>query len=215
MNNLRTNNFGISGLRNYSINEMNLLLLISFSCKCTGTPIATLTFDELDQHAKIKDFSRFNSSYFEKLIQMTWIDETTSSIYCYPLINKIEVNLEKKKVNFFISLLLLNDIIEISDHFSSCDVDFFLALKSGYAKIAYILTKKMDGSKNYTISMQEFKKLLSIPIKYKMSDIDKKVFSQISDQLSLYYPSFQIEKINEKNRNAVGSLKFKFRRDVA
>lgn len=215
MNNLRTNNFGISGLRNYGVHEMNLLLLISFNCRATETPITILTFDELDQHAKIKDFSQFDSSYFEKLIQMTWIDRTTTSRYCYPLINKIEVNLKKKNVHFFINPLLLNDVIEISDDFSSTDIEFFLSIKSSYAKVAYILTKKMDNSKNYTISMQEFKNLLSIPIKYKMSDIDKKVFSPISDHLSLYYHSVQIEKINERRGNIIGSLKFNFRREVA
>lgn len=215
LNNLSINNFGISGLRKYGVNEMNLLLLISFRCRSTRKPIATLTFNELEQHVKIKNFSQFTSSYFEKLIQMTWTKEKDLSIYCYLLFNKFEINLEQETVAFYINTEIEAEIIEISDSFSLYDLEFFLNIKSSYAKVAYILTKKMDRLDNYTISMQDFKMLLNIPSKYRMSDIDKKVFSPILENLSIYYPEFQIEKISGKKKNSVGLLKFNFIEEAA
>lgn len=215
MNNLNTDNFGINGLRKYGVNEMNLLLLISFNCRKSGEPIATLTFTELEHHTKIKNLSQFNSSYFEKFMQMTWTKEKETIISCYLLFNKFEIDLKQETVTFYLNSEILSDIIQISDYFSPYDLEFFLTIKSSYAKVAYILTKKMNGLHNYTVSMEDFKTLLNIPNKYRMSDIDKKVFSPIAENLNTYYPEFQIEKINSENKNSVGILKFNFNEQAA
>lgn len=72
---------------------MNLLLLIIFKCRSSKEPIVILTFNELEEHAKIKNFSQFKSSYFEKLMQITWIKKGDESTFYYILLNKLEIDL--------------------------------------------------------------------------------------------------------------------------
>ena len=73
----------------------------------------------------------------------------------------------------------------------------------------------MEGMKNNTITMKELKSLLEVPTKYQMSDIDKKVFSPILEQLDKHYPKLKIQKINGNKGNSVAALKFNFIEEAA
>lgn len=215
LNNLSTNIFGINGLRKYGIKEMNLLLLISFRCKSTQESVINLTFSELEHYTKITNFSQFEFTFLEKFIKTTWTKEKKTSVYCYLLFSKVEINLEQQIISFYVNPEVLDSFINISEYFTSDDLEPFISMTSSYTKVAYILTKKMKGMENYTISMKEFKSLLEVPIKYKMSDIDKKVFSPILEQLDKYYPRLKIEKINGGKGNSVAELKFHFIEEAA
>ena len=215
LKNLSTNIFGINGLRKYGINEMNLLLLISFKCKSTQESVINLTFSEFEHYTKIINFSQFDSTFLEKFIKTTWTEEKNTAVCCHLLFSKVEINLEQQIISFYVNPEILDSIINISEYFTSDDLESFITLTSSYTKVAYILTKKMEGMENYTISMKEFKSLLEVPIKYKMSDIDKKVFSPILEQLDKHYPRLKIEKINGNKGNSVAELKFHFIAEAA
>ena len=142
LNNLSSNIFGIYGLRKYGINEMNLLLLISFKCKNTQEPVVNLTFSEFEHYTKIINFSQFDSTFLEKFIKTTWTEEKNTAVCCHLLLNKIEINLEQQIISFYVNPEILGSIINISEYFTSDDLEYFITLTSSYAKVTYILIKK-------------------------------------------------------------------------
>lgn len=197
-------------VRRFSVKEMNLIFLICFKIKNEKTNIVTFSFEKLKKYTKLKNISTELDDYLKKIMQITYLKEKNSISKYYILFTMYEVDEKEKCVTFFVNPEILDDLRQISNDFSQADLQFFLNIPSSYAKTTYLLTKEMENSKKYTISMESFKKLLDIPKSYKMSDIDKKVFYPIKKDLKGYFDLFDIEKIKHKKDNKIEYLKLNF-----
>ena len=215
LDNLVINNTDANGIRRYDVNEMNLLFLISFKINHEKTNNIVFAFSELEQHTNFKNLKLNNEDYFKKIRQITWDEHIQGTHKYHLLLNSYEVNNQKETVTFFINPIILDSIAKISAGLEQTDLNFFLDIASSYAKSAYLLTNLMVDSKKYIINFEDFRTLLNIPKKYKMSDIDKKVFFHIEKNLALHFSSFDIEKINAKKKNKVEYLKFNFDKKAA
>lgn len=197
-------------VRRFSVKEMNLIFLICFKIKNEKTNTVTFSFDELKKYTKLKNISTELDDYLKKIMQITYLKEKNSISKYYILFTMYEVDEKEKSVTFFVNSEILDDLRQISNDFNQADLQFFLDIPSSYAKTTYLLTKEMENSKKFTISMESFKKLLDIPKSYKMSDIDKKVFYPIKKDLEGYFDLFDIEKIKYKKDNKIEYLKLNF-----
>ena len=201
---------GIVEVRRFSVKEMNLIFLICYKIKNENTNKAIFNFEELEKYTKIKNISTEINDYFKKIMQITYLKEKNSILKYHILFTRYEVNEKKQKVVFCVNPEILEDLKQITNDFNYADLQFFLSIPSSYAKTTYLLSKEMEKSNIYTISMQSFKKLLDIPKSYKMSDIDKKVFYPIKKDLEDYFNSFTIEKIKNEKDNRIEYLKLNF-----
>ncbi|MHC5228518.1 replication initiation protein [Enterococcus sp. LJL99] len=197
-------------VRRFSVKEMNLIFLICFKVKNEKTNTVTFCFDELKKYTKLKNISIELDDYLKKIMQITYLKEKNSVSKYYILFTMYEVDEKGESVTFFVNPEILDDLRQISNDFDQADLQFFLNIPSSYAKTTYLLTKEMENSKKFTISMESFKKLLDIPKSYKMSDIDKKVFYPIKKDLEGYFDLFDIEKIKYKKDNKIEYLKLNF-----
>lgn len=198
----------IKAVQRFNSNEMNLLLIISSKLNKTKKNKVTLTFEEIDKHTNFSYSYTYKYDYFNGLGQLI-MEEYENSISNYQcVIKSFIIDSIGKQVTFFINSDLVESILEISKDFSNDNFDVFLNLTSTYAKSAYLLVKIMSRCGKYIIDMNDFKRLLNIPEKYQMSDIDKKVFFQIEKNLAKHFTEFRIEKINITSQKKIGYLKF-------
>lgn len=105
-----------------------------------------------------------------------------------------------------------NLINNLMGKFTEFDLKDLISLKSVYSKILFRLLKQWETKKEREIQINEFRELLAIPPKYRLSEIDKFVLAPIMLELPRYFPNLKLEKIKTGKR--VTSLKFTWSRKI-
>lgn len=105
-----------------------------------------------------------------------------------------------------------NLINNLMGKFTEFDLKDLISLKSVYSKILFRLLKQWETKKEREIEINEFRELLAIPPKYRLSEIDKFVLTPIMLELPKYFPNLKLEKI--KTGKKVTSLKFTWSRKI-
>lgn len=98
---------------------------------------------------------------------------------------------------------LINNLI---GNFTKFDLKDLISLNSTYSKTLFRLLKQWESKKEREFPMDEFRELLAIPPKYRISEIDKFVLTPIMTELPQYFFNLKLEKIKTGRR--VTSLKF-------
>lgn len=98
---------------------------------------------------------------------------------------------------------LINNLI---GNFTKFDLKDLISLNSTYSKTLFRLLKQWESKKEREFPMDEFRELLAIPPKYRISEIDKFVLTPIMTELPRYFFNLKLEKIKTGRR--VTSLKF-------
>ena len=98
---------------------------------------------------------------------------------------------------------LINNLI---GNFTKFDLKDLISLNSTYSKTLFRLLKQWESKKERECPMDEFRELLAIPPKYRISEIDKFVLTPIMTELPQYFFNLKLEKIKTGRR--VTSLKF-------
>lgn len=95
---------------------------------------------------------------------------------------------------------------QITAPFTIQDVIEYRNLNSGYSQLLYSILKEWEKKKECVLTIEDFRKELGIPIKYRISEIDKFVLTPIMTELPQYFFNLKLEKIKTGRR--VISLKF-------
>lgn len=190
--------------------ELNLFFSICFKAKEMGLNEITLTFGELRELSKgdinLPRFLKTLKSTYDKLIALPFHYRNEKGFGAFILFSKYFVNEIEKKVAIKLSEdfeYILNNLI---GNFTKFELMEFVNLKSLYSKNIFKLLKQWDTTKEKEFLIEEFRNLLTIPEKYRMSEIDKKVLTPIMEELPQYFLNLKLEKI--KTGKKVTSLKF-------
>ena len=103
---------------------------------------------------------------------------------------------------------LLNNLVK---RFTQFELKEFINLKSNYSKEIYRRLKQFKSTGFWKIKMDNFKELMNIPPKYRMSDIDKYVLKISKNELENYFDNFKIIKL--KKGRKIEALEFRFSTD--
>ena len=120
----------------------------------------------------------------------------------YEIIKKQKTILIKINEDF---KFLLNKFIS---NFTRFELNEFISLKSSYSKEIYRRLKQFKHTGMWKVQIDNFRELLNIPEKYRISEIDKKVFKISIEELNKYFDNFEIIKI--KKGRKIEYLEFKF-----
>lgn len=102
---------------------------------------------------------------------------------------------------------LINNLMK---NFTEFDLKDLISLNSTYSKTLFRLLKQWENKKIREFKIEEFRELLAIPNKYRLSEIDKFVLTPIMLELPQYFTDLKLEKI--KTGKKVTSLKFTWSR---
>ena len=207
------NNFNSVALKNFNGVEIDLLMAICSKLKNEDINEIKLEFSDLRRMVNSKHrgelrFIQNLEQMYKKLLNLSIRIETEDKITNFILFTKYEI-LKKQKI-IIIKIneefkFLLNKLI---NNFTRFELNEFISLKSNYSKEIYRRLKQFKHTGIWKIKMNNFRELLNIPEKYRMSEIDKKVLKISIEELNKYFNNFKIIKI--KKGRKIEFLEFKF-----
>ena len=207
------NHFNSISLKNFNSVEINLLMAICSQIRDKGLDEITLNFLELKNMVKYKHrgnvrFIKDLEQIYKKLITLSIRIETKEIIDNFVLFTRYRIIKEKQKVIIKVNSefkYLLNNLVK---KFTQFELEEFIHLRSSYSKEIYRRLKQFKSTGFWRVKIDDFKELLNIPEKYRMSDIDKYILKISRNELKNYFKDFEMTKI--KNGRKIEYLEFKF-----
>ena len=207
------NHFNSVALKNFNGVEIDLLMAICSKLRNEDINEVELKFSDLRRMINFKHrgelrFIQNLEQMYKKLLNLSIRIETQDRIINFILFTKYEIIKKQKTILIKINedfKFLLNKFIS---NFTRFELNEFISLKSSYSKEIYRRLKQFKHTGMWKVQIDNFRELLNIPEKYRISEIDKKVFKISIEELSKYFDNFEIIKI--KKGRKIEYLEFKF-----
>ena len=213
------NQFNQIALRNFSSQELDLLISIASKVKEKGIEIIEVSFLELKKYINLKkkhsniEFMKSIINVNKKLLALNYTYRENNTIVQMAIFKTFKINLDEQIL--MISLnedfrFLLNDF---NKEWTRFELEEFVNLKSSYVKEFYRRMKQFRKTGFWRCSIDEFRYLMDIPENYKITNIDTRVLKPIMRELGEKY-NLKIEKkygfSGGRGRSRVTGFEFKF-----
>lgn len=204
-------------LKNFTANELNFLMAICSKMKNQETNEVIFEFSTLKE--LIKWDNNNNKLFIEslrntnkKLLSLNFEIPNEEAEYggfiqfvLFPTFDVLPKSKQLKvSVNSKFSYLLNG----LSSNFTRFELENFTILQSKYCKILYKELMKFKSTGYAIFKIEEFKKKLDIPISYRMTDINKKIFIPAKKEFSKVFQKFDFDKI--KKGREITHIQFNF-----
>lgn len=204
-------------LKNFTASELNFLMSICTKVRGKKGDEVIFTFNELKELSKWtkkdeKDFIKSLKDTNKKLMALNFEipnEEAEAGggtqFVLFPLFDVLpKSKILKVSVNTSFTYLLNN----LSNNFNWYQLNVFTSFKSKYAKLLYkeLMLFKDTGYRIFKI--EEFRKKLDIPEKYRMTNIQQKVLKPIEEDFRNILKDFEIVKI--KSGRNITQIRFNF-----
>ena len=149
----------------------------------------------------------------KKLLVLNYTFQTEELIIQFALFQEFVINAKTQNLTIAVSerfKFLLNEFEP--SNWTRFELEEFVRLKSSYTKEFYRRMKQFRSTGFWSVNLDEFKRLMDIPVNYRMCDIDVKVLKPIQKELKEKY-GLKIQKTyNKKGRGrpAVSGFIFTF-----
>ena len=198
------NNFNNISLRNFNANELDILMAICSRMKEKGEEEITFHFDKLK---KLVNYSDNTSATFIKDLERRFIK--------FVLFTRYSVDVDEKTVEIAVNKEFAWVLNELNVTFTAFELKEFISLKSSYAKEFYRRMKQFKSTGKWNISLEDFKRIMDVPVNYRMCDIDVWVLKPIQKELGDKF-KLKVKKIYSKKsrgRPSVSGFEFTFSKE--
>lgn len=185
--------------------ELDLFFSICFKLKEQETKELVLNFSELKElsHYENRNLDRFVKdlkSTYDKMLALNFTIGFSSNFTKFVLFTKYNINSSLRIVSIKVNEEFRYILNELTGNYTKFELMDFVTLKSGYSKNVFKLLKQWEQVGKYEITIEEFRRILDIPIKYRISEIDKKVLKPVMEELPQHFVNLNLKKI-KKGRN--------------
>lgn len=208
-------------LRNFKSKELDLFIAIISRMRDKEEEV-TFSFDYLknliqyETSNSIETFHKELKSMYNKLIKCIYGWETEDEIVRFVLFTEYTIDKKNKTVKVGVNKKYSWVLNAITDGlFTRFELEEFVRLKSSYTKEFYRRMKQFRSTGFWSVNLDEFKRLMDIPVNYRMCDIDVKVLKPIQKELKEKY-GLKIQKTyNTKGRGrpSVSGFEFTFSKE--
>ena len=211
------NNFNNISLRNFNANELDILMAICSRMKEKEEEVITFHFDKLKKLVNYSDntsatFIKDLESTYDKLISIKLKVGDERRFIKFVLFTRYSVDVDEKTVEIAVNKEFAWVLNELNVAFTAFELKEFISLKSSYAKEFYRRMKQFKSTGKWNISLEDFKRIMDIPVNYRMCDIDVWVLKPIQKELGDKF-KLKIKKIYSKKsrgRPSVSGFEFTF-----
>ena len=195
-------------LRNFSVSELNIFLTLCANIKEKDCELITYNFDKLRELARYESTSieRFVTdlkSTYSKLLATSYTLENERYIESFTLFNRYKIDKEKQTVEIQVNenfKYILNDLN--LGNFTRFELKEYTDINSTYSKALYMRLKQWKSTGKWEVSIDEFKRVLSIPDSYKMGNIDQQILNPGLIDLAPFFRGLKIEKLDSNNKKS-------------
>ena len=211
------NEFNTVPLRNFNSVEMDLLMAIMSQMRDRGESRITFSFEDLKALSKynkenaIQAFIDDLKSTYNKLIRLNVSFEDSHKFVSFVFFTKYEIDKDNQEILIQVNEEFAPLINQMTGSFTRFELEQFTQLKSSYSKTMYRLLKQFRLTGFAKFPIDEFRRLLDIPVSYKMCEIDRRVLKPICNELSEFFENLTVKKIKKKRR--VVALEFRFKHE--
>ena len=214
------NDFNTVGLRGFTAEELDLLMTILHRVRNREIEEIKFSYYDLKQLIKsekkptIEQFSKSIMNINKKLLALNFTLVENDEIIQFALFKEFRTNPKKQVLTVSVSerfKFLLNDFDP--GKWTRFELEEFVDLKSSYTKEFYRRMKQFRSTGFWRCSIEEFRNLLDIPEKYRITDIDAWVLKPIQKELGERYNLEIIKKYGfsgGRGRSRVVGFEFKF-----
>ena len=204
-------------LKSFNASELNFLMAICTKVRDKKEDEVIFTFEELKKLSKwvktdnksfIKSLQNTNKKLMALIFEMPNEEAEAGGVTQFVLFPTFDIfpasKILKVAVNTKFAYLLNN----LSNNFNQYQLETFASLKSKYSKLLYkeLMLFKDTGYRIFKI--EDFRKKLDIPEKYRMTHINQYVLKPIKEDLEHIFSNFEIVKI--KNGREIAQIRFNF-----
>ena len=214
------NDFNTVALRGFTAEELDLLMTILHRIRNREMEEIKFSYYDLKQLIKsekkptIEQFSKSIMNINKKLLALNFTLVENDEIIQFALFKEFRTSPKKQILTVSVSerfKFLLNDFDP--GKWTRFELEEFVDLKSSYTKEFYRRMKQFRSTGFWKCGIEEFRNLLDIPEKYRITDIDSWVLKPIQKELGEKY-NLKIEKkygfSGGRGRSRVTGFEFKF-----
>lgn len=195
-------------LRNFTSSELNIFLTICANIKEKNCDLVTYDFDKLRELARYESTSieRFVAdlkSTYSKLLSTSYTLEDERYIESFTLFNRYTIDKKKQTVEIQVNenfKYILNDLN--LGNFTRFELREYTDINSTYSKALYMRLKQWKSAGKWEVTLDEFKRVLSIPNSYKMSAIDNRILKLAEVDLAPFFKGLKIQKLDRNNKES-------------
>ena len=200
-------------LKNFTASELNFLMAICTKVRDKKEDEVIFSFNELKNisnwtNKNDKDFIHSLEMTNKKLIELTFRFENEKEIIMFVLFPTFHIDKDEKTLKVAVNTKFAYLLNNLSNNFNWYQLKDFTSLKSKYSKLLYkeLMLFKDTGYRIFKI--EDFRKKLDIPEKYRMTHINEYVLNPIKEDLKQIFSKFEIVKI--KNGRDIAQIRFNF-----
>ena len=218
-----SNQFNSQALRRFTAMDLDLLMSICAKVRDKGSDEVVFTFDELRKLARLKknvtneELTRQILNVNRRLLALSFEFTGNRSIIQFALFSSFETNLEDATLKVAINPKFSFLLNELTANFTRFELAEFTELKSSYAKEFYRRAKQYRSKGFWSVSLEDFCRLLDVPKSYKTGQINKYVLGPIEEELGermhLYVERCYKKKGSGRGRPSLVGFKFHFDRE--
>ena len=200
-------------IKTLNANELNFFMAICSKMRDKETEEIVFTFKNLKELVKWtsndnKDFIKSLENTNRKLIALNFRFEDEIEIVQFVLFPTFTINKDMKTLTVAVNKKFAFLLNNLSSNFTRFELENFTILQSKYSKYLYKELMKFKSTGYMIMSIEEFRNKLDIPIKYRMSEINKFVLKPIEQEIPNILKGFKIDKI--KKGKSIEKIEFCF-----
>lgn len=227
------NDFASVSLVSFSAVEQNMFAAVLYECRGKGSQKHYLSLEYLRELSgfSAKDNARFMScvkEFAKKMHTLFYMEDKEDggfkSFVLFPRFETVDLDTDDPKLEIRVDedyAYIINTDPEflpegtlklLSAGYTTFELAQHNALKSGYSKNAFRQLKRFKKTGWWEVSIEDFRRLLDVPEKYRMSEIRKRVLVPIKEELSDLFEGLTItEKKGGPSGRKVLGLRFDFK----
>lgn len=211
------NEMNLVPLRNFNTVEIDIFFSLCNKLKEKGDDKIKISFDELKEVSNFNKnekhltlFVSYLEKVYDKMLKLNYRMENSKKIRKFVLFYDYTIDKEEKYIEVSIHPELKHILNNITGNFTKFELEEFTQLKSSYTKNMYRLLKQYKHTGYFKIKTEDFRERLDIPNSYRMTDINKRVFTPIVNELVPIFSDLRINKIKAKKGRKIEWLEFVF-----
>lgn len=210
------NDMNLIPLRGFSSNEMNLLFAICIKMRDEGVLEVISTFEEIKTLCNYKrnstalEFGEELRDIYQKMLLITCSYTEGLHFKGFVLFSDYDIDVQNQTAKIRINPNFSYILNDITKNFTQFEMVEFSSLDSSYSKTAYKLLKQYKNTGYAIFDIDDFRNRFCIPKSYQMSDIDKRVFKPIDEELKAYFRKLKINKVKAKKGRKITHIEFTF-----
>ncbi|MDK9873115.1 RepB family plasmid replication initiator protein (plasmid) [Yoonia algicola] len=210
------NEMNLVPLRKFTSTEVDLFFTLCNKLKEQDTRRLEIYFDELkhlsNYYSRSQDrFVKDLEHVYDKMLNLTYTERNGKSFKKFVLFTSYEVDVEEQQLAISINSDLKHILNSITADFTKFELQEMTYLKSTYAKNMFRLLKQYKSTGYLKISVEDFRERLDVPKSYRMTDLNKNIFTPIINELSSIFKGLNINKVKAKKGRKIEWLEFTFK----